>query len=546
MSLDNRIKELLLTYVATITHTGTHLETNNENFFKDWFDQVPYLKAHPEYQGFYPVKDDYLERKIPWALLKGQGNKTIVLIHHTDTVDIEDFGLQKDYAYRPYELTNLLKNEQISLSAGSKQDLDSGEWLFGRAVADMKGGAAIHLALFEEYAEKENFTGNLLLLGLPDEENSSAGMRSAAYLLKELALQHQLDYVLMLNVEPHERLRSNETTIYDGSIGKIMPMFLVRGKLAHSGQIYLGLNPVSLLSEIIRRTELNTYFIESAGNTTSPPPTWLYMKDRKYVYDVSLPLYAGGYMNILPLKRSPKSIMAKLKEISQDAFVSVIEDHKKSYQFYQEKATVDYGEINFTPNVMFYSELVDAVIRYNPAFESELEDFIKELQQQMNREELDRVEACYRVMEKTIEQYPDKGPMVIIALSPPYYPSVNNRDLLQVAEMQRLVEEIESYAKTELKSELSVQNYYTGICDLSYAMFTDSDDTIDYIKDNTLLWGEVYSIPLEVIKELSMPVLNIGPWGKEFHTYTERVYLPDLFHNTPKLIKFTIDSMLKE
>lgn len=84
----------------------------------------------------------------------------------------------------------------------------------------------------------------------------------------------------MLNSEPSERGNDLKPTIYDGSIGKIMPVVYVRGKLAHVGQIYLDLNPINLLSEIIRRTEQNTNFMEKVGTTTNPPPTWLYHKDK--------------------------------------------------------------------------------------------------------------------------------------------------------------------------------------------------------------------------------------------------------------------------
>lgn len=546
MDMTKRITDNLMRYVATPTHTGTSLEKNNEVFFQEWFDQVPYLQTNPDHHGFYPIRNDHLDRQIPWALLKGQGNQTVVLIHHTDTVDTDDYGRYQEFAYQPNELTEVLKQGKLPLNDTVQADLNSGDWLFGRAVADMKGGGSVHLSLFEEYAAQADFKGNLVLLGLPDEENSSAGMRSAAYLLEELKGRHQLDYRLMLNVEPQERLDPNQMTIYDGSIGKIMPMCLVRGKLAHGGQIYLGLNPINLLSEIVRRTELHTGFIETAGNTTTPPGAWLYAKDRKLVYDVSLPLYAGGYMNILPLKRSPKSILEELKKLSLDAFEKVIADHQASYEFYRTKAPVDYGDIHWTPKVMFFSEIYQAVIEQSPDFKEELEAYISELNQELNESTIDRAEASLRIMEKTIENYYDKDPIVVWALAPPYYPSVNNSDLPNAEEMEKLVDKIRDYAQAEFSSEVHVQNYYTGICDLSYGMFTDSSETIEYIEQNMLLWGENYSIPLGLIKQLSMPVLNIGPWGKDFHKYTERVYLPDLLKHTPQLVRFTIDQVLSE
>ena len=51
----------------------------------------------------------------------------------------------------------------------------------------MKGGAAIHLSLLEQYTEDPHFKGILLLLGLPDEENLSAGLQQLLVQLTSLS-----------------------------------------------------------------------------------------------------------------------------------------------------------------------------------------------------------------------------------------------------------------------------------------------------------------------------------------------------------------------
>lgn len=58
-----------------------------------------------------------------------------------------------------------------------------------------------------------------------------------------------------------------------------------------------------------------------------------------------------------------------------------------------------------------------------------------------------------------------------------------------------------------------------------------------------LIWRNIYYIPLE-IKEIFMPVLNVGPWGKDLHKYTERVNRDDLFYRTPKLIDLVVSKLL--
>ncbi|MBC8587011.1 M20/M25/M40 family metallo-hydrolase [Tissierellaceae bacterium BX21] len=123
----------------------------------------------------------------------------------------------------------------MELPKQAYDDLMSDKWLFGRGCSDMKGGGSIQLSLIEEYSKEEDFNGNIVLISVPDEENLSAGMRGATYLLKDLKEKYNLNYILMLNSEPHERGNDLKPTIYDGSIGKIMPVVYVRGKLAHVG-----------------------------------------------------------------------------------------------------------------------------------------------------------------------------------------------------------------------------------------------------------------------------------------------------------------------
>ncbi len=547
MERSARILDLIKAYIKVVTHTSTDLERNNEKFFTPWFEKMKEESKVDLDSGFYPIPKDKLGRKIPWLLLKGQGKKTIVLIHHTDTVDVDDYGDIKDLAYDPEALEKTFLSGEVDLNQETREDLKEGGWLFGRGGCDMKQGGAMHMTLLEEYSQDPDFKGNLLLLGLPDEENLSAGMRSAAYLLDKLYEDYQLDYQLMINSEPHERQNKENMVLYDGAIGKVMPICLVRGKLAHVGQIYTGFNPINLLAEIVRRTELNPDFSEQAGNTTSPAPTWLYLKDRKYVYDVSLPITAGGYMSVLPLKMGPKEILEKLKTISEEAFKKVLEDMQASYEDYKKTAQVRYPEMDYEVKVKFYDEILSEVQKKNlPGFVEEIQAFEKELITKVENNDISRAEAAFQMMEKVLSYHEDRSPMVIWGIAPPYYPSTNNTNLANSQEMEELVKKIQSFSEKTLHTKLEVQNYYTGICDLSYAMFTDSQEVIDYIENNMILWGDSYEIPLDLIKKHSMSVLNLGAWGKDFHKYTERVYLEDLVDRIPRLIDFTIKEIFRD
>ena len=544
--MKNLIEENLLAFVGTRSDTNSIKEHNIETFFENYFSKVDYFKKHPEYCGLFDIPEDYLDRKVSWCLLKGQGDDTIVFIHHHDIVETKDYGVLEELSLKPYELMEAFKQNKMELPKQAYDDLMSDKWIFGRGCSDMKGGGSIQLSLIEEYSKDEDFKGNIVLISVPDEENLSAGMRGATYLLKELKDKYNLNYKLMLNSEPHERGNDLKPTIYDGSIGKIMPVVYVRGKLAHVGQVYLGLNPINLLSEIIRRTELNPNFIEKVGTTTNPPPTWLYHKDRKQVYDVSLPIASTGYMSILPLKRSPMSIMDEIKEICNDAFIQVINDMNESYKTYNQIAETEYDKLPWEPSVKFYSELYAEALRDSGnEFEFAYSNLIDDIKDKFNSNKISTIDAANAIIEKTLEFVRDKNPCVVLAMTPPYYPSTNNSLLGEKSEeINETIEKLKQYAKKNFNEEYTVQNYFTGISDLSYAMFVSDQEDIDYISNNMLMWNDIYYIPLEIIKELSMPVINVGPFGRDLHKYTERVLKEDLFYKTPQLIDLVVRNIL--
>jgi len=57
-------------------------------------------------------------------------------------------------------------------------------------------------------------------------------------------------------------------------------------------------------------------------------------------------------------------------------------------------------------------------------------------------------------------------------------------------------------------------------------------------------WGKKYTLDIEDIRELILPVVNIGPYGKDAHKYTERVYMPYSFETVPRITYESIISLL--
>jgi len=58
--------------------------------------------------------------------------------------------------------------------------------------------------------------------------------------------------------------------------------------------------------------------------------------------------------------------------------------------------------------------------------------------------------------------------------------------------------------------ELKVKTYYPYISDLSYLALPYTDDELQIMKDNMPTFGRSYHVPLDTMKALDLPVINLG------------------------------------
>ncbi|GAU79300.1 M20/M25/M40 family metallo-hydrolase [Fusibacter sp. 3D3] len=538
------IKSLFLRLVATQSDTNTHRETYIEEQILYWIKEQAYFSEHPEYCGAYPIENDPYQRSVIWSLVKGRGDKTIVLMHHHDAVDIEEYGKLKSVALRPDELIEALSNKKIPAQA--KIDLESGNWTFGRGVADMKSGAAIQLVLSAYFSELEDFEGNILLLSVPDEETLSRGMLGAVTLMTTLRDQYKLNYLLTINSEPYFNQTKGKAIFYEGSVGKIMPVLFVKGVKSHIGEPFNGFNPSLVLSDLQRKTELNIDLCDVLGEEATPPPVWVNLKDRKKAYDASIPEAATGYFNWLTFTRSPKHIMDKLVSLANRSLRDTLIYFADAYENYC-NLTGDIPEkISFIPKVYTFEQIYQmAMTEIGQSFEARYEEFQEELNALLVENTITLPEATTRLVEFVQDAIDLEGPAIIVALSGPYYPHVNNMKISKKLSFS-LEETINKIAAEKYDLVFESQSYFMGISDLSYATWCGNDEDIALIKANSPGWDTIYRIPFKELSTLNMPVVNIGPWGKDLHKTTERVHTKDVYERIPYIIKELMTKCLKE
>ncbi len=125
--LSKRIKEIALELVAQKSIVETDDEVTMSVKVYEIMSRMDYYKKYPEKLYFVPAKNDKWNRKIVVAVMNGEkkpSDKTVVFIGHTDTVGISDYGNLAEYATKPEELIEKLK--EVSLTQEVKDDMASG------------------------------------------------------------------------------------------------------------------------------------------------------------------------------------------------------------------------------------------------------------------------------------------------------------------------------------------------------------------------------------------------------------------------------------
>lgn len=525
------IEEILLELVAIQSDTGTKLECNIANKLIELIKENEYFSKHPEYYGSY-VENDVLQRPVVWALRKGSSDRTIILMGHYDAVEIDSYGVLKEYALQPEKLrTEMLKIPTDDLDL--KKDLENDDWMFGRGAADMKAGVAINLhTLFNNNNEEVN----ILFIGVPDEENMSSGAREAVKLYKILKEKFNLEYKLCIISEPSFRNveMQDPIAVTCGSSGKILPVIVVKGKLAHAARVMSGLNSGVILSKIIEKIEFNLDFISEDFGLYTQPPTVQILRDLKTSYDVSIPEYSAACFNVLFLKsKNPIEIIGDIKDICKESFNEVKSKYIDTFEaLLKVNAVTENMRGNYENKVMELAELESYVAGLKSNFYEFKENMKEELNKKIQIENVTLPEASIFYIKKLIEFSEISQPIIVIGIAPPYYPPVN---------ISYVNENALNYLNTlpdflNDKYDMKIKNipYSVAMTDLSYTSCGNKEEERK-LMSNLTLSSDVYDINFELLEELNIPTVMIGPASKNVHEIGERVYMPEVTKIIPDI-----------
>lgn len=516
-----------------------------------YLSSMDYFRKNPTHLEIVQTEDDESERYNVLAFVQGKQAKnarTVILMGHMDTVGVDDFNQEQDFAFSPDDWLDYLKSGQLELPESIKEQAWSDDWLFGRGVLDMKSGLAANLYLISYYANHpQELDGNLLLLAECDEEDSSHGVLSALKTLKKWRKEHHFHYAAVINsdfVAPLYRDDPNRY-VYQGTVGKLLPSFFVTGAETHVGAPFEGLDPNFVIAELTKQISYNADLCNEDSGETTMPPVALKQMDLKPVYTVQTALSAFAYYNFFTHSWRPEEVLEKLRGQAEVAFESALAQYTERYRSFCQKHGYPIERLPWKTRVFTYEEMDNMLTDlHGEAYTSHMAAFKYDL---MYDENLDGRMYAARVIEEAWKWMEDKRPAIFVFYTTLYSPRVKISD--ETEDERILADALKQGVEHVQKSygnPITIKHYFPYISDMSFVAMSDSMADIDAYKRNNPAWGTKLYVAYEDVKDLNIPVINIGPYGLDAHKKYERAEIPYSMEVVPNLINHVLHTVLRK
>ncbi|WP_275783353.1 M20/M25/M40 family metallo-hydrolase [Pararhizobium gei] len=471
------------------------------------------------------------------ALVRGKGRHCLVLAGHYDTVSIDNYGGLAPLACEPEALTQALI-EALSGKTRSPaedrtlEDLLSGAFLAGRGLLDMKSGLAAGIAVLERFAALEEPPGNLLFVATPDEENRSRGMRALRDSLPSLANQFGLDIIGGINLDASgdDGDGTEGRAVYFGSVGKFSPFAFVSGRPTHAGYAFDGVSAHLIGAEIMRTMETNSALCDEAHGEISPAPVCLEARDLRRGYEVTTPAHVWLSFNWLTHKRTPPELLDTFKTLVAGAMQAALDAQAcNAAAFFERQGNVKRTEA-CQAHVLTFAQLHAQALLNGGAAAAER---LAAVQQSLADAE-DPMAITRQIVTATLAEAGLEGPLVVVGFSTLHYPRVHIGSLGHAGEVfgTTIVSASQRCAEKHATS-IRAKQFFAGISDMSFFGHRPEADETELLAANTPCASFIDRAQGEA---LSFPVVNIGPWGRDYHQKWERVHMDYTFNVLPDVI----------
>lgn len=193
---------------------------------------------------------------------------------------------------------------------------------------------------------------------------------------------------------------------------------------------------------------------------------------------------------------------------------------------------------DFRVNIMMYEDL------YNAAVKRHGQEEVRRRQNLIGhkREQGDRDFSTILVQDLA-DMCKDLAPMIVLFYSPPFYPAVSS---FEDPYVQNVMDHVKAFTRANFQIDLTVAEFFTGLSDLSFVGPVASKSNLQQLTANLPLQNNGFTFPERVMERLTMPVLNIGPLGKDPHQWTERLNLTYSFEHLPSILTEAIHRLFEK
>ena len=525
-------------------------ETKVAEYVGNYYRSLPYFQEHPDYVKVFQTKDDFVVRHSTLAYVKGTkgtSKKAVIVIGHIDTVGVDDYTPIQEYAFKPAELPQKLM-ETFDLPQEVIDDINSGEYMFGRGALDMKSGVAGHMVILRYFSEHpELLDGSIVQIAECDEEDNSKGIITGIDELVALKEKEGFEYVACINADYSTNYNPGDENryIYYGSIGKLLPCFCAFGKEAHVGQAFSAFDPNLLIAEVTRNMSLNTDLCDIAQGEVAIPPISLKQMDTKGPYTVQTALVGFSYYNFFTHGWSPADVLEKCYQVGVRSMNSVIEMLNTQYERFCRLSRVPFTPLPWKTRVYTWKTFIEELEeKYGQEFKDSLHDFTVKLHQE--EPELDLRLFSLRVAEEAWKWHEDKSPALVI-----FFGSVHSARIEMTRKTEKecalldAVEEAVEIVRPEAERQIKTRMFYPYISDSSFMTICDEPEAFNALGENMPSWKVKYFHDVDKIMQINVPVVNIGTFGRDGHMVTERVDMKQTFRNIPNITCETILKLLQ-
>lgn len=516
--------------------------TPGETAFGPWLHarlaQWPAFRQHPERLCLLKTLDDPHERYSVIAVARGRGRRAVALCGHYDTVEYDPYGELAGLATDPEALLPRLI-ERLAHSPEPRDqraaaELQSGDFLAGRGALDMKSGLAMGLAVLEAFLAQPDPVGNLIFVATPDEEDASHGMRSAVRQLDALLPEWGLEIIAALNVDSGVGEGEDGRAAFLGSVGKVLPSVFVVGRPTHAGAPFDGLNAALVAATMTQRMEGNPALGDTPGAApeVAPPPMTLYQTDRRSRYNVTSPATAWCSYNVLTYHRAPGEILAGVLGEARGALEEAVTLTRTRAAAYARVAGAIIDVYDWQPIALDYATLRKQAEARGPEARATLAALETALDAEPG---LDVIGYTQRLVEGVAAVAGLHGPAAVLCFASQFYPRVALPEDGRGWHLRAALEAEATRLEREGGPRVRLRPCFPGISDMSFfAPLGEAD--IDAVVANTPAWRARLAHDFGAAARLRAPIVNLGPWGSDYHQLAERVNAPYSFGALPELL----------